>query len=108
MSGELHALVAVLVLTVAYWRKIPIEERTLRTTFASDWDDYRHSSWALISGLFRAPRPRHASRPPAHALRKPAARRIFPVSSAPGKTPPPRIRCREAAARSHPPPSLPS
>jgi protein-S-isoprenylcysteine O-methyltransferase Ste14 len=52
VSGELHALVGVLVLAAAYWRKIPIEERTLRTTFGADWDDYRRISWALIPGLY--------------------------------------------------------
>jgi protein-S-isoprenylcysteine O-methyltransferase Ste14 len=50
-SGEWHALVGVIMLAVAYWRKIRLEERNLRTVFGSEYDAYRRDSWALIPGL---------------------------------------------------------
>ncbi len=51
VSGQWHALLALALLAVAYARKIPIEERTLRSTFP-DYDDYRRDTWALIPGLY--------------------------------------------------------
>lgn len=52
VSGELHALLAVVMILAAYWRKIRMEERHLVTLFGPDYDDYRRRSWALIPGLF--------------------------------------------------------
>jgi len=52
VSGEVHALVALAVVTAAYWRKIRLEERALSETFAADHDDYRRHTWALIPGLY--------------------------------------------------------
>lgn len=51
VSGELHALVAVVVIVVAYWRKIPLEEHHLRGVFGAEYDAYRRDTWALVPGL---------------------------------------------------------
>lgn len=48
VSGELHALLAMVIIAVAYWRKVRIEERHLRTIFGDAYDEYRKESWALI------------------------------------------------------------
>ena len=52
VSGELHALIALVIIVAAYWRKIRMEERHLVTLFGLEYDDYRRRSWALIPGLF--------------------------------------------------------
>ena len=49
--GQVHALVAVLILTGAYWRKIRLEEQNLREIFGAAYDDYRRESWSLVPGL---------------------------------------------------------
>ena len=49
--GELHALLGLVLITLAYWRKIRLEERNLRELFGGAYDRYRESSWALIPGL---------------------------------------------------------
>jgi len=51
VSGEVHALLALAVVVGAYWRKIPIEERSLRGVFGPAYDAYRKETWALIPGL---------------------------------------------------------
>jgi protein-S-isoprenylcysteine O-methyltransferase Ste14 len=51
VSGELHGLLAMLIIAVAYWRKIRLEEQHLRGYFGANYDDYRKKSWALIPGL---------------------------------------------------------
>ena len=51
VSGELHALAGVILVTLAYARKIGIEEATLRRTFGAEYDDYRRHSWALVPPL---------------------------------------------------------
>jgi protein-S-isoprenylcysteine O-methyltransferase Ste14 len=51
VSGELHALLGVIVIALAYWRKIRLEEERLRESFGADYDAYRSKSWALIPGL---------------------------------------------------------
>lgn len=51
VSGELHGLLAMLLITVAYWRKIRLEEQSLRAYFGAEYDDYRKKSWALIPGV---------------------------------------------------------
>jgi protein-S-isoprenylcysteine O-methyltransferase Ste14 len=50
--GQLHALIAVVVLAGAYARKIRLEEQNLRGEFGSAYDDYRRHTWALVPGLF--------------------------------------------------------
>jgi protein-S-isoprenylcysteine O-methyltransferase Ste14 len=51
-SGQYHALVAVLVMAAAYWRKIRLEEQVLEKTFGADFDAYRRATWALVPPLF--------------------------------------------------------
>ena len=51
VSGELHALVALALMTVAYLRKIPLEERHLRSVFGPPYDEYRRETWAVVPGL---------------------------------------------------------
>jgi protein-S-isoprenylcysteine O-methyltransferase Ste14 len=50
-SGEWHALVGVIILALAYWRKIRLEERNLRTVFGDEFDAFRRDTWALIPWL---------------------------------------------------------
>jgi protein-S-isoprenylcysteine O-methyltransferase Ste14 len=52
VSGELHALLGLLIMSLAYWRKIRLEEQNLHEAFGADYDDYQKKSWALIPGLF--------------------------------------------------------
>jgi protein-S-isoprenylcysteine O-methyltransferase Ste14 len=47
-SGEWHALAGVMLLTVAYWRKIRLEERNLQEVFGTQYDVFRRESWRLI------------------------------------------------------------
>jgi len=49
--GQLHALIAVLILAAAYSRKIRLEEQNLREIFGAAYEDYRLESWALVPGL---------------------------------------------------------
>jgi len=51
VSGELHALLAIAVLAVAYWRKIRLEERALSAALGATYDSYRRGTWALIPWL---------------------------------------------------------
>jgi len=51
LSGELHALVGVAIISVAYLRKIRLEEKNLRNVFGTKYDEYRKNSWALIPFL---------------------------------------------------------
>jgi protein-S-isoprenylcysteine O-methyltransferase Ste14 len=50
--GQLHALIAVVVIAGAYARKIRLEEQNLRGVFGPAYDDYRRHSWALVPGVF--------------------------------------------------------
>ena len=52
VSGELHALIAVVIAVIAYARKIPMEERHLDSVFGGAYAEYRKKSWALIPGIF--------------------------------------------------------
>ena len=51
VSGELHGLVAVAMISVAYVRKIRLEEQNLRSVFGVQYDEYKKKSWALIPFL---------------------------------------------------------
>jgi protein-S-isoprenylcysteine O-methyltransferase Ste14 len=51
-SGQLHALVALALLTLAYVRKTRLEEKILREHFGHVYDDYRRDSWALVPWLY--------------------------------------------------------
>ena len=50
--GEWHSLVGFVLITIAYARKIPLEEQSLRATFGPAYDEYRRASWALIPWMF--------------------------------------------------------
>lgn len=51
VSGEVHALLGLIIMSVAYYRKIRLEEAHLRTTFGSEYETYQRESSALIPGL---------------------------------------------------------
>jgi protein-S-isoprenylcysteine O-methyltransferase Ste14 len=51
VAGELHAVVAFVVMAVAYWRKIGLEEQHLRGLFGEAYDAYCQDAWALIPGI---------------------------------------------------------
>ena len=51
VSGELHALIAVAIIGIAYWRKIGLEERSLGEAFGDAYEAYRRDTWAIIPGL---------------------------------------------------------
>ena len=51
VSGEIHGLIGVAIVTFAYARKIHIEERYLREIFGAAYESYREDTWALIPGV---------------------------------------------------------
>jgi protein-S-isoprenylcysteine O-methyltransferase Ste14 len=50
--GEWHSVLGVALIVIAYARKIPLEEQSLRGAFGNAYDEYRRSSWALIPGVY--------------------------------------------------------
>jgi protein-S-isoprenylcysteine O-methyltransferase Ste14 len=52
VSGEIHAPIALVIVALAYWRKIRMEERAMSETFGADHEAYRRDTWALIPFLF--------------------------------------------------------
>jgi protein-S-isoprenylcysteine O-methyltransferase Ste14 len=52
VSAQWHALVAIVVLLIAYRRKIQMEEDAMGATFGADYDQYRRASWALLPGIY--------------------------------------------------------
>ena len=52
VSGELHAMLGLVIVTVAYARKIPLEERALLAQFGAEYDEYRRRTWAIVPGLY--------------------------------------------------------
>jgi protein-S-isoprenylcysteine O-methyltransferase Ste14 len=52
VSGTLHALLAMAIISLAYWRKIRLEEQSLGHVFGPAYDAYRRDTWALFPGLF--------------------------------------------------------
>ncbi|MBZ5538222.1 MAG: isoprenylcysteine carboxylmethyltransferase family protein [Acidobacteriia bacterium] len=52
VSGEIHAPVALVMVTLTYWRKIRLEERALGDTFGAEYDAYRRDTWALVPPLY--------------------------------------------------------
>jgi protein-S-isoprenylcysteine O-methyltransferase Ste14 len=52
VSGEIHAPIALAVVTLAYWRKIRLEERALHEAFGEHHEAYRRESWTWIPGVY--------------------------------------------------------
>jgi protein-S-isoprenylcysteine O-methyltransferase Ste14 len=52
VSGEIHAPIALVIVALAYWRKIRMEERAMSETFGADHEAYRRETWALVPFLF--------------------------------------------------------
>ena len=52
LSGTLHAGLGLIVVCLAYWRKITMEERLLQQHFGAGFDDYRRRSWAVVPRIF--------------------------------------------------------
>jgi protein-S-isoprenylcysteine O-methyltransferase Ste14 len=50
--GEVHSLVALGILILAYARKIGLEETALRGEFGAVYDDYRRHSWAVVPPIW--------------------------------------------------------
>ena len=50
--GEVHSLVALGILMLAYARKIGLEETALGTEFGSTYADYKRHSWAVIPPIW--------------------------------------------------------
>jgi protein-S-isoprenylcysteine O-methyltransferase Ste14 len=51
VSGTVHALGGAVVMTLAYARKIRLEEQNLHNEFGPAYDEYRRATWALIPGV---------------------------------------------------------
>ena len=47
-SSQVHALVAIALLVLAYIRKTRLEEEILEKTFGAEFDAYRRESWSLV------------------------------------------------------------
>jgi len=52
VSGQLHAALALVVVTAAYCRKLRLEEAVLTKTFGDEYAAYRRETWALVPPLF--------------------------------------------------------
>jgi protein-S-isoprenylcysteine O-methyltransferase Ste14 len=48
----MHALIALAVVVLAYWRKIQLEEHALAHAFPAEHDRYRGETWAWIPGIY--------------------------------------------------------
>jgi len=48
VAGEVRALVGMVIVVVAFWRKIRLEERHLSAVFGPAYEEYRSSTWAVI------------------------------------------------------------
>lgn len=52
VSGQVHALLGLLVGIIAYLRKTRMEEANLVKAFGAQYDAYREESWAILPGLY--------------------------------------------------------
>lgn len=52
VSGEVHALIAMVVILLLYLRKIGLEEKVLAVNFGAVWEDWRRESWALLPPVY--------------------------------------------------------
>jgi protein-S-isoprenylcysteine O-methyltransferase Ste14 len=51
-SGEIHSVVALIIMAALYVRKTRLEEQILGKTFGTEYDNYRRDSWALVPLVF--------------------------------------------------------
>lgn len=51
VSGEIHAVLALALVTAAYLRKIAMEESALSDAFGVEHEQYRRDTWKLFPGL---------------------------------------------------------
>lgn len=51
-SSQVHALLGIVILVVAYLRKTRLEENILRQTFGTDYDAYERETWSFVPLLF--------------------------------------------------------
>jgi protein-S-isoprenylcysteine O-methyltransferase Ste14 len=52
VSGEIHAPLALVIVTLAYWRKIRLEEHALTEAFGAGYTTYQSHTSALVPLLF--------------------------------------------------------
>lgn len=52
IDGQVHALVGLAMVVVAYWRKVRMEEANLREAFGDRYGDYRRATWGAVPGVF--------------------------------------------------------
>jgi protein-S-isoprenylcysteine O-methyltransferase Ste14 len=51
VCNQIHAAIGLVLMIVAYWIKIGVEERWMREEFGAAWDEYRRTTRALIPGV---------------------------------------------------------
>jgi protein-S-isoprenylcysteine O-methyltransferase Ste14 len=51
-AGRLYGIAAFLLVALALWWRLRVEERWMAAEFGQRYEDYRHSSWALIPFVF--------------------------------------------------------
>ncbi|HET7225223.1 MAG TPA: isoprenylcysteine carboxylmethyltransferase family protein [Candidatus Eisenbacteria bacterium] len=51
VSGEVHALVGLALVVIAFVRKIRMEEKNLAELFGPTWEEYRRATRALVPGV---------------------------------------------------------
>jgi protein-S-isoprenylcysteine O-methyltransferase Ste14 len=51
-SGEIHALIGIALVAIAYARKIPMEEKVLAAEFGPAWTTYRNRTKSIVPFLF--------------------------------------------------------
>lgn len=52
VSGQIHAPVGLLIVTLAYWRKLRLEESALSAAFGLGYESYKQRRWALLPFVF--------------------------------------------------------
>jgi len=52
VTCEWLALAGFIVVALAYWRKIRLEEANLNRVFGANYEAYRRETWALMPGIF--------------------------------------------------------
>ena len=52
VSGQVHALIGLLLGIIAYLRKTRMEETNLMNAFGTRYNEYREDTWAIVPGLY--------------------------------------------------------